>query len=204
LDEADAIKREQMRAYMHEPYRTLVGHFRHEVGHYYWDRLIAKTEWKAEFRRLFGNEEADYASALRTNYECGPSPDWQQHFVSAYASIHPWEDWAETWAHYLHMVDTLSTALSFGLRPDQIAMPFDPFGAEVLYRPDGADSERFLAFLNSWIKLAAVMNELCRSMGQPDFYPFALANSVVTKLHFVHTAVCEYSACCESSKEQAA
>lgn len=195
LDEADPVKREQARASMREPYRTLVGHFRHEVGHFFWDRLVRNTECKSEFRALFGNEELDYAAALKANYERGPRPDWQQFFISAYASVHPWEDWAETWAHYLHMIDTLGTALSFGVKPDQIAMPFDPFGTDALYRRDGADAERFLSFLNSWIKLTAVMNELCRSMGQPDFYPFALPKAVVAKLHFIHMLVCEYSAC---------
>lgn len=203
LEEADPVKREQARASMREPYRTLVGHFRHEVGHYYWDRLVSNTSWKAEFRDLFGNEEVNYAAALKANYEGGPRPDWPTHFITAYASVHPWEDWAETWAHYLHMVDTLGTALSFGLKPEQIAMPFDAFGPDALYR-EGADSERFLAFLNSWIKLTAAMNELCRSMGQPDFYPFALPAKAVTKLHFIHTLVCHSSGCARASESEAA
>jgi hypothetical protein len=190
IEEADDVKREQMRTAMHEPYRTLVGHFRHEIGHYYWDRLVAETHWLDGFRALFGDERTDYNAALQKNYKQGPEPGWPERFVSAYASIHPWEDWAETWAHYMHMVDTLGTALSFGLRPDSIAMPFDCFGPEALCDPKRADSERFLSFLNSWLKLAAVMNELCRSMGQPDFYPFALPPAAVTKLHFVHLVVC--------------
>ncbi len=162
-----------------------VGHFRHEIGHYYWDRLVEKTRWHDPFRELFGNEEVDYAAALRADYAHGPRSDWPERFVSAYASIHPWEDWAETWAHYMHMVDTLGTALSFGLEPERIAMPFDPFGPDAPYHSDGLDAHRFLLFVNSWIKLAAVMNELCRSMGQADFYPFALPMLTVTKLHFV-------------------
>ncbi len=194
IEEADPVKREQMRTSMHEPYRTLVGHFRHEIGHYYWDRLVQKTRWHDRFRELFGNEEVDYAAALRANYAHAPRLDWPERFVSAYASIHPWEDWAETWAHYMHMVDTLGTALSFGLEPDRIAMPFDPFSPDVLYQSDGLDAQRFLLFVNSWIKLAAVMNELCRSMGQPDFYPFALPTLAVTKLHFVHMLVSEAGA----------
>ena len=194
VEEADDVKREQIRTSMHEPYRTLVGHFRHEVGHYYWDRLVAKTHWLDEFRALFGDERTDYDAALQKNYLQGPEPDWPKRYVSAYASIHPWEDWAETWAHYMHMVDTLGTAMSFGIKPESIAMPFDCFGPEALFAVnmcDGnrADSERFLAFLNSWLKLTAVMNELCRSMGQPDFYPFALPGAAVAKLHFVHLVV---------------
>jgi hypothetical protein len=196
IEEADNGKREQIRAFMHEPYRTLVGHFRHEVGHYYWDRLVAKTHWLDEFRTLFGDERADYNAALRKNYLQGPEQGWANRYVSAYASIHPWEDWAETWAHYMHMVDTLGTAISFGIKPESIAMPFDCFGNEALCDPQRADSERFLSFLNSWQKLTAVMNELCRSMGQPDFYPFVLPGAAVTKLDFVHLVVYEASPRC--------
>jgi hypothetical protein len=194
IEEADDVKREQMRTSMHEPYRTLVGHFRHEIGHYYWDQLIEGSDRIVGFRALFGDERADYSAALQRNYNIGPDPNWSSTFVSAYASVHPWEDWAETWAHYMHMIDTLGTALSFGVKPDSIAMPFEPFGTEVLWntgRDD--DAERFLSFLNSWLKLSAVMNELCRSMGQPDFYPFALPARAVTKLHFVHRVVCQVS-----------
>lgn len=193
IEEADDVTREQMRTSMREPYRTLVGHFRHEVGHYYWDRLVAQTHWLDKYRALFGDERADYQAALKKNYEQGPEPGWPKRFVSAYASVHPWEDWAETWAHYMHMVDTLGTATSFGLHPETIAMPFDCFGAEAACDADGntEDCERFLALLNSWLKLTAVMNELCRSMGQPDFYPFALPRAAVAKLHFVHKVVSE-------------
>ena len=196
IEEADDVKREQMRTSMHEPYRTLVGHFRHEIGHYYWDRLIERSNCIEGFRKLFGDERADYNAALQKNYSSGPATDWSRWFVSAYASVHPWEDWAETWAHYMHMIDTLGTAMSFGLKPDSIAMPFDPFEADVLWSAKADDAERFLSFLNSWLKLSAVMNELCRSMGQPDFYPFALPGPAVTKLHFVHLVVCEASAKC--------
>jgi hypothetical protein len=189
IEEADDVKREQMRTSMHEPYRTLVGHFRHEVGHYYWDRLVAGTSWQDGFRGLFGDERIDYAEALRVNYQRGPKRGWPLHHVSAYASVHPWEDWAETWAHYMHMVDTLGTATGFGVQPETMAMPFDCFGPESLYSADAEDAGPFLSFVNSWLKLTAVMNELCRSMGQPDFYPFALPRTAVTKLHFVHLVV---------------
>ncbi len=144
LEEADPVKRETMRTSMREPYRTLVGHFRHEVGHYYWGLLVGKTSWQAGFRELFGDERKDYAGALQRHYATGAASDWQEHYISAYASMHPWEDWAETWAHYMHMVDTLSTALSFGMKPDQIALPFEPFGSEALYQRENADAERFL------------------------------------------------------------
>ncbi len=196
IEEADDLNRERMRTSMHEPYRTLVGHFRHEVGHYYWDRLVANAHWLDGYRALFGDERSDYNAALQKNYRQGPEPGWSNRYVSAYASIHPWEDWAETWAHYMHMVDTLGTAMSFGISPESIAMPFDCFEAEALCEFQRSDSQqldpdRFLSFLNSWLKLTAVMNELCRSMGQPDFYPFALPRAAVAKLHFIHMVVIE-------------
>ena len=113
--EADDVERERRRVRLHEPYRTLLGHFRHEVGHYYWDRLIKDSPLIDDFRERFGDERQDYAQALQQHYDQGPRIDWQQQFVSAYASVHPWEDWAETWAHYLHMTDTLETAAACGL-----------------------------------------------------------------------------------------
>jgi hypothetical protein len=200
IEEADDVTREQMRTSMHEPYRTLVGHFRHEVGHYYWDRLVAKSPYLEGFRNLFGDERADYAEALRINYTTGSKPQWWLNHVSAYASVHPWEDWAETWAHYMHMVDTLSTAASFDLQPEAMSLPFDCFGPDVLYRRDSPGCREFLSILNSWLKLAAVMNELCRSMGQPDFYPFALSGAAVTKIHFVHMVVCDSSRNCDRAE----
>ena len=113
--EADDVERERRRVRLHEPYRTLLGHFRHEVGHYYWDRLIKDSPLIDDFRERFGDERQDYSQALQQHYDQGPRIDWQQQFVSAYASVHPWEDWAETWAHYLHMTDTLETAAACGL-----------------------------------------------------------------------------------------
>ena len=99
IKEADDAHREKVRVQMREPYRTLLGHFRHEVGHYYWDRLIANTHWLEPFRRLFGDERASYADALDQHYQNGPRHDWQQTCVSAFDTMHPLEDWAETWAH---------------------------------------------------------------------------------------------------------
>jgi hypothetical protein len=120
IAEADSPFREKTRLELGETYRTLLGHFRHEIGHYYWDRLIAGSSFQERFRTLFGDESASYDLAVAAHYKNGAPPDWPLHFVSSYASMHPWEDWAESWAHYLHMVDTLETARSFGLalRPD--------------------------------------------------------------------------------------
>lgn len=189
IEEADDAKREKIRANMHEPYRTLLGHFRHEIGHYYWDRLVRDSGWLEPYRTLFGDERTDYAAALKQHYDNGPPADWFLHYVTSYASTHPWEDWAETWAHYLHMIDTLDTAHSFGLEAHEVDFEIEPFTRDVLWQPDNANGDEFLHFLNSWIRITAVITELTRSMGQPDFYPFALPRPAIAKLHFVHCVV---------------
>ncbi|AMO24520.1 putative zinc-binding metallopeptidase [Ramlibacter solisilvae] len=189
VEEADDAKREQIKHALREPYRTLLGHFRHEVGHYYWDRLVWDTPWLEPFRRLFGDERASYAEALKRNYEQGPPADWADAHISAYATMHPWEDWAETWAHYLHVVDSLGTAMGFGLEAEDIEGSVQPFTEEALYAPDDPDASRFLAVLNGWIEMTMVLNELARSMGQPDFYPFVMSRPVVAKLQFIQIVV---------------
>jgi hypothetical protein len=188
IEEADDPTRELHRRNLNEPYRTLLGHFRHEVGHYYWDRLIAGTPLHVGFQELFGDETLDYSAALQHHYNGGPPPDWRDRFVTAYASSHPWEDWAETWAHYLHIADTWDTALSFGMDVNA-GMEFDGFTAAALAQPEQPGSTRFLQFLNAWTQLTTVMNELSRAMGLADFYPFVLSKGAVAKLHFVHRAI---------------
>jgi hypothetical protein len=184
IAEADDAEREKRRVNLHEPYRTLLGHFRHESGHYYWDLLIADTPRLARFRELFGEETQDYSATLKKHYEQGPSPDWQSHFISAYAGAHPWEDWAETWAHYLHMVDTLETAAGFGLslapkHPAAKTMTADPKKAA---KPQAG----FDDILKHWIPLTYALNSLNRGMGLPDLYPFVLSSPAIEKLCFVH------------------
>jgi hypothetical protein len=186
IEEADDAHRERLRTELREPYRTLLGHFRHEVGHYYWDRLVRDTSWHEPFRALFGDERSDYAAALQANYSQGPPADWPQRVVSAYAAVHPWEDWAETWAHYLHMRDTVDTALSFGFEAEHVELETDPWGTDALWQPEAPGAQRFLAFLNEWLALTAVLNEMSRAMGQPDFYPFVLPRPAVAKLQFIH------------------
>ncbi|MEO5661071.1 MAG: putative zinc-binding metallopeptidase [Polaromonas sp.] len=189
LDEADDVKRETVRKAMREPYRTLLGHFRHEVGHYYWDRLVSDSTWMDGFHQLFGDPSADYADSLKRNYDQGPPSDWPLHFVSAYASSHPWEDWAECWAHYLHMRDGIDTALSLGVSLERSDLEVTPFTLDELFQPDHSEAEQFLAFLNHWTRLTTMLNEMSRSMGLPDFYPFVLPRDVVGKLHFIHLIV---------------
>jgi hypothetical protein len=96
IAEADDAERERHRRDMAEPYRTLLGHFRHEVGHYYWERLIRDGVWHEAFREMFGDERRNYGAALEAHYANGPQPGWQENYVSGYAGAHPWEDFAET------------------------------------------------------------------------------------------------------------
>ncbi|MEK7950501.1 zinc-binding metallopeptidase family protein [Luteolibacter soli] len=189
IEEADDSIREAVRNQMNEPYRTLLGHFRHEIGHYYWDRLIAGTPWHEKFRELFGDERADYAAALQANYISGPPPNWQESFISSYAATHPWEDWAESWAHYLHMVDSLDTAIGLGLNADDIELDTEPFTLNDLYAPDDPDAARVLMLVNGWMELVTALNELARSMGHRDFYPFVMSRTVLKKLHFIQLVV---------------
>jgi hypothetical protein len=188
LVEADNAERERRRTSMHEPYRSLLGHFRHEVGHYFWDVLVRDRDQLEQCRAVFGDDSQDYDAALQQHYQQGAPADWQEHFVSQYASTHPWEDWAETWAHYLHIIDTLEMASAFGItvkprltRDESLSavIDLDP------YNPDARMSE----IIDSWLPLTFAMNSLNRAMGNPDLYPFVLSPTVVTKLAFVHDVV---------------
>ena len=192
IEEADDVHRETIRAQMHEPYRTLIGHLRHEIGHYSWQRLVRGAPWATRCREVFGDERTDYGAALQAHYANGAPVDWPNHHVSAYASAHPHEDWAETWAHYLHMIDTLDTARSFGLVAHHDDIQYEPFKAQALElegREPDAEDLAFLAMVNGWIELTGALNEVTRSMGEPDFYPFVLSVAAVRKLHFIHGVV---------------
>lgn len=182
--EADDATREKVRGEMGEPYRTLLGHFRHETGHYFWDRLVATEQgWLDAFRALFGDDRQDYGEALEKHYNEGAPADWAESFVSVYATTHPWEDFAETWAHYMHIVDTLETAGAFGLkvkprraRGSLVAeIGFDPYRAP-----------RMDTLIDAWLPIEFATNSLNRSMGQMDLYPFVLSPKVIEKLAFIH------------------
>jgi hypothetical protein len=187
--EADDAERERIRAALHEPYRTLLGHLRHEVGHYYWDRLVLYTDWLTPYRQLFGDERADYGLALQKHYAQGARPDWRAHHVSEYASSHPWEDWAESWAHYLHLRDALDSAASFGLTADDVESRVQPFGRDALWDDSRPGSDAYLQLINDWLRLTSVLNELSDSMGQAPFYPFVFSRAVVAKLQLVHEVI---------------
>ncbi|WP_204487420.1 zinc-binding metallopeptidase family protein [Archangium primigenium] len=187
VTEADDAERERHRRDLAEPYRTLLGHFRHEVGHYYWDRLVNGGPWLDAFRTLFGDERQDYGECLKAHYADGPPADWRQRFVSSYASTHPWEDFAETWAHYLHIVDTLETAHAFGLRVQPRGAQDAALTMEIDFEP--YHQSDFDVLLKTWLPLTYAVNSLNQSMGQPDLYPFVLAPAVMGKLRFVHALV---------------
>jgi hypothetical protein len=187
IAEADSAERERRRVELGEPYRTLLGHLRHEVGHYYWDLLVRDAGKVEAARAVFGDEGEDYQAALERHYREGPPLDWQQRHVSAYAAAHPWEDFAETWTHYLHMVDALDTAASFGLAIDPVASPDRALNAEIEFDPYRVrDADRLVS---AWLPLTVAVNSLNRSMGQPDLYPFALTPPTVEKLRFIHGLV---------------
>ncbi len=188
VSEADSVNREQIRNNMLEPYRTLIGHFRHEVGHYYWNLLIRDDPKRLEgFRKLFGDDRKDYAQSLKEHYERGAGDDWRNRFISAYAGSHPWEDWAETWAHYLHLAEIMDTAHSFGMKINEhsqegnkilLNAPFDPYVEN--------DFDRLI---KDTMPLIFAVNSMNRSMGQPDLYPFVHNDDVIRKLRFIHELI---------------
>lgn len=179
LAEGDDVHREQLRKAMDEPYRTLLGHFRHEIGHYYYYRLVGVSpEYDAGFRELFGDPDADYQAALDRHYNDGPPTNWGQSYVSSYATMHPAEDWAETFAHYLHIRDTLDTASAFGFAPAAATFERKVLG------PSGFD-----AIIELWLPLSWALNMLNRSMGKADLYPFVLPPPVLDKMRFIHTVI---------------
>lgn len=193
LSECDNVHRERLRHAFGEPYRTLLGHFRHEVGHYYWNLLVDGQPCLSDFRALFGDDRMDYEEALKRNYDgSGRSTYWADRHVSAYAASHPWEDWAETFAHYLHIRDTLQTSAQFGLRVSPSAQAIPPAGGKLDTRANEEIAELdFERVVSEWLPLTYAFNAVNRSMGKEDLYPFVLAPKVIEKLSFVHDLVRE-------------
>lgn len=188
LNEARPSKRIEMREKMNEQYRTLIGHFRHESGHYYWDRLIEDSALLNKFRELFGDERLNYTNAMSQYYQNGPAKNWQNIWISAYASMHPWEDWAETWAHYLHMVDTLETAndSEISIGGHQIK---NPLVESEHFEDENYTAMNFTQLFNDWCRLTKSLNAVNRSMGHDDAYPFVISVSALNKLRFVHEVI---------------
>ena len=199
LAEADDAERERRRTQMHEPYRTLLGHFRHEVGHYFWDVLIRDGGRLDACRAIFGDDSLDYDAALKTHYEQGAPANWQENYVSAYASTHAWEDWAETWAHYLHIVDTVEMASAFGIHVQPRITRDETMSADINIDPYRSASMQEI--VDAWLPLTFAVNNLNRAMGNADLYPFVLSPAVVTKLGFVHDLVVQQAADAASREE---
>ncbi|MEU0796403.1 putative zinc-binding metallopeptidase [Amycolatopsis sp. NPDC005961] len=187
LAEGDDSHREAVRARLDEPYRTLLGHFRHEVGHWYWDRLVADGPALPEFRRLFGDERADYRQALSDHYATTPGTAWAESHVSHYAAAHPWEDWAETFAHLLHIRDTVQTAAAVGVLV--AGDPIEPHRSTPVDAIPDEHGDDLDVLLATWTPLSRALNQLNRSMGKDDLYPFVLAPRVHAKLKFVDDLV---------------
>ena len=169
--EADDAARAAMQSEMLEPYRTLIGHFRHESGHYYWSLVSEDVESTTMFKGVFGDPKADYATALRRYYHDGPSCDWHSSFISTYATSHPLEDWAETWSHYLYIFDALQTARAQGLITDAVE--------------EMTIAERIVC----WRELSIVLNEMNRSVGGSDAYPFSIGEGVTHKFEAVEEVI---------------
>lgn len=174
IAEADDVERERRRRTLNEDYRTVLGHFRHESGHYYWQQLVWDHAPLDAFRILFGDERADYQQAVNNHYSSGAPDNWSENYISAYASCHPWEDFAETWGHYLLIADTLETATEFLNQPTEL---------------DGYNAPDFRTMLDQWLPLTLAVNNVNRSAGQPDLYPFFLSSKAVEKLDYVHRLI---------------
>lgn len=192
LAEVDDARRLARREQLGEPYRTVLGHLRHEVGHYYWPLLVDDAKLERS-RELFGDESADYQAALDRHYDQGPPPDWRERHVSAYATMHPSEDWAETFAHYLHIRDTMQTAVAHRVRVLGPALSTSGLPHSNRDSKPSRGAHDFGAVLSEWLPLTYAINALNRSMGADDLYPFVLAAPVIEKLSYIHGLV-EHSA----------
>ncbi len=195
LEEADDTYRQFNRQQLGESSRTLLGHFRHESAHYFWQRHLSELTWddplRLAFRERFGDEWLDYAVALSTHYERGAPVGWEQNFITAYAASHPWEDWAETWAHYLQILDGLETCESLGIKVQFIALPLVMLPGEAGTLPpmlpqNGIADGEFLAWLQKWMCLSTVLNEIAFSLGEPALYPFVISVRAAQKLRLAH------------------
>ena len=195
--EADDVYREHQRKSLGEPYRTLIGHFRHELGHYYWDRFFRnRAEYDPvmqEFRLLFGDERADYAAALQRHYQSSGVVADPNEFITAYAAVHPWEDWAETWTQYLHLTDALATVRAFGWKSEAVPIPFTTLSPEMVFTDAGRTDSLFLNDVNDWAKMTPALNEIAASLGHGNLYPFIFSTRTVRKMAFVHASVRKYA-----------
>ena len=194
IAEANDVVRASTKLAMREKYRTLLGHFRHELGHYYFNKLILVSPEKQELcKKYFGDDEIDYSKALKKYYKSGAPKNWNDDFISEYATMHPYEDWAETWAHYMHIIDTLETAKNFNITGslNNKAVNNEYLGELTLPQNSCLFSSQtsINSILDTWMDFAIILNSLNRSMGMSDAYPFVLTQSIRTKLSFIHHAI---------------
>jgi hypothetical protein len=183
--------RESLRVRLGEPYRTMLGHFRHEIGHYYQHVLVETGSGAAQYlhecRELFGDERESYSDAIARHYKFGAPDGWSESFISEYATMHPWEDFAECFAHYLHITDTIDTARDAGmvLYADRVhfAAPRDIVPLESYAR------EPVERLLFDWHWMSLFFNRVNFAMGKGALYPFDIPPAVVKKLGFVHGVV---------------
>ncbi|MBL9131858.1 MAG: putative zinc-binding metallopeptidase [Verrucomicrobiaceae bacterium] len=195
LEEADDTYRQINRQQLGENSRTLLGHFRHESAHYLWQRFLSDLTWdhplRQAFRERFGDEWLDYSAALNAHYQRGAPAEWEQKYITAYAASHPWEDWAETWAHYLQIVDGIETCEGLGIQVKHLALPLMLLPVEAGFLPTMlmstiVEDGEFLAWLQRWMCLSTVLNEISLSLGEPALYPFVISVSVAQKLRLAH------------------
>jgi hypothetical protein len=195
LEEADDTYRQINRQQLGENSRTLLGHFRHESGHYVWQRWLSEKAWddplRIAFREVFGDEWKDYAGSLGSYYQNGGTVGWEKDFISAYASSHPWEDWSETWGHYLQILEGLETCEGLGIEVKRIALPMVQFplkaGALPSSLPQSAEADaEFLTWLQNWVCISTTLNEIATSLGEAPLYPYVISVRVAQKLRLVH------------------
>ena len=195
LAEADPARRAFIQEQMGESYRTLTGHLRHELAHYYWERFAKDPAWLQQYRSLFGDDSRDYAQALAAYHQNGPAADWSTRFISPYASSHSWEDWAETFAHYLHMEEALHTASRLGLDLRRLHLRADSFDRTSLQSPNSPPLDHeFIDAIDRWVLLSLAANELNAALGHPHAYPFILNPAIVAKLHAIHQSLQRFAA----------
>jgi hypothetical protein len=179
LAETDDGYRDQLRRQLGEPFRTVISHLRHEIGHHYWHRLVGQSNDVRQFRRLFGDETSDYKAAIEHFYSCQDSTSDRERFITPYASSHPLEDWAETFAHYLHITDATGTAIAHELISNDGCPPSDSKHRTV----------DFITMLEMWRPINTAVNAIAESLGAPAVYPFEPSGLVIDKLAFVHQQV---------------
>lgn len=172
LVETDSVERERMRRAMHEPHRTLIGHYRHEIGHYFWMTLVEGRDEAACIAVFGDHKNPPYGDALKKYYETGPAPNWQSSFVSAYATAHPWEDFAETWGFYLDMWAVVTTMHHHlpGIAVDPRTLPVE-------------------AIVRTYQQIGVFFNEVNRTMGLRDLVPEIITPEVVKKLAYIHALI---------------